>query len=61
MVRFDGLTNTHDQSDVRLTLDTQEDYELLAAIYERFYRPGDIIALADAVKSHDEIKYTKPT
>ncbi len=56
LFRLAGLVNSRDQSDVRLTLDTPEDYELLAAIYERYYRPGDIIALADAVKFHNEMK-----
>ena len=60
LFRLAGIANSHDQSDVRLTLDTQEDYELLAAIYERYYRPGNIIALADAVKFHDGMKCTKP-
>ena len=56
LFRLAGLANSRDQSDVRLTLDTQEDYELLAAIYERYYRSGAIIALADAVKFHNEMK-----
>lgn len=56
MFKLAGLDNSCDQSTVRLTLDTPEDYELLAAIYERFYRPGTIIALDDAVKFYNEMK-----
>ena len=33
----------------RLTVDTQEDYELMKLIYERLYRPGSIIPAAEAV------------
>ncbi len=56
LFRLAGLANAHDQSNVRLTLDTLKDYDLLAAIYERYYQPGEIVSLADAVKYYDEIR-----
>ena len=59
--RLSGLANSTNQSDVRLTLDTREDYTLLSAIYERFYRSGSIVALADAVAFHNEMKATDPS
>ena len=37
------------EGEFRLTVDTQEDYELMKLIYERLYRPGSIIPAADAV------------
>lgn len=33
----------------RLTVDTEDDYELMKIIYERLYKPGKIIPAADAV------------
>jgi len=37
------------EGDFRLTVDTQEDYELMKEIYKRLYRPGTIIPAAEAV------------
>lgn len=37
------------QGQFRLTVDTLEDYELMKQIYERLYRPGEIIPAAEAV------------
>ncbi len=61
LFRLAGLANSHDQSNVRLTLDTPADFELLAAIYEKHYRPDGIIAVADAVAFHDKMKAEMPT
>ncbi len=59
--RLAGLANSSDQSDVRLTLDTREDYDLLSAIFERLYRPGGMIAVADAVVMHNRTRPAVPS
>jgi spore coat polysaccharide biosynthesis protein SpsF len=48
--RLAGLGRDADRSDVRLTLDTQDDYERLCHIYDRCYRNGEIIAVTDAIR-----------
>ncbi|NNE21962.1 MAG: glycosyltransferase family protein [Rhizobiales bacterium] len=47
--RVAGIIDDQNHANVRLTLDTAQDYDLLAAIYERYYRPGEIVKLSDAV------------
>jgi spore coat polysaccharide biosynthesis protein SpsF len=37
------------ECEYRLTIDTKEDYELMKAIYDRLYKPGSLIASADAI------------
>lgn len=37
------------QGQFRLTVDTLDDYELMKQIYERLYRPGEIIPAAEAI------------
>jgi spore coat polysaccharide biosynthesis protein SpsF (cytidylyltransferase family) len=39
--------------DLRLTVDTPEDLQLIREIYERLYQPGGIVALRDAIKLLD--------
>ncbi len=50
-----GLRNNTDQSHVRITLDTAEDYALISTIYDRLYRAGSIIKLAEAVEIFESI------
>ena len=45
-----GLSNNEDQSHIRITLDTAEDYSLLSTIYDRLYRTGEIVDLKEAIK-----------
>lgn len=44
-----GLKNDTDQSHVRITLDTAEDYALISIVYNKLYRAGNIIDLVEAV------------
>ena len=37
------------KKDLRLTLDTSQDFSLLEKIYENVYNPGTIISLEDAI------------
>ena len=55
LFRVAGIADDRDRSNARLTLDTQQDYDLLAAIYERFYRPGEIVKLSDAVRYQSSV------
>ena len=44
--------------DLRLTLDTEEDYVVLSALYEALWQPGQIIQLGTAIEwldAHPEI------
>lgn len=52
-----GLKNTSDQSGIRITLDTAQDYELLSTIYNRLYRSGDIINVTEAIKLYREMQF----
>ena len=42
-----------DLSNIRLTLDTCEDYQMIAMIYDTLYHEGDIISLKDILKLLD--------
>ena len=42
-----NFTSTPDLSNIRLTLDTCEDYQMIAMIYDALYREGEIISLND--------------
>ena len=42
-----------DLSNIRLTLDTCEDYKMITAIYDALYREGEIISLKDVLKLLD--------
>ena len=47
-----------DAHDVRITLDTPEDYRVLSAIYEALYRPGNdftVFDILDFLEAHPEI------
>lgn len=47
-----------DASKVRITLDTQEDYEVISAVYDALYRPGNdftVFEIIDFLKAHPEI------
>ena len=48
-----NFTRTPDLSNIRLTLDTCEDYQMIAMIYEALYREGEIISLKDVLKLLD--------
>ena len=39
--------------ELRLTIDTPEDLQLIREIYERLYQPGGIVSLRDAIKLLD--------
>lgn len=38
------------KSDARLTLDYQEDFDLLEKIYQKFYKPGEIVNVPEVLK-----------
>jgi spore coat polysaccharide biosynthesis protein SpsF (cytidylyltransferase family) len=42
-----------DLSNIRLTLDTREDYQMIAMIYDALYHDGDIISFKDILKLLD--------
>jgi spore coat polysaccharide biosynthesis protein SpsF len=48
-----NVTHSPDLSTVRLTLDTSEDYHVIAMIYDALYREGDRITLEDVLKLLD--------
>ena len=54
LFKLAGITDIEDRSGIRLTLDTADDYKLLATIYERHYEEGGIIAISDAIAVHNE-------
>jgi len=41
------------RQELRLTVDTQEDYELMTKIYDSLYKDGEIIALEDVIRFLD--------
>jgi len=43
-----------DRPDLRLTVDTPEDFMLIKEIYEALYRPGDIIEMVDVIRLFTE-------
>ncbi|WP_418791005.1 cytidylyltransferase domain-containing protein [Phosphitispora sp. TUW77] len=43
-----------DRPDLRLTVDTPEDFMLVKEIYEALYSPGDIVKITDVIRLFDE-------
>ena len=50
-----GLENSTDQSDVRITLDTAEDYAVLSTLYDALFREGSIIDLKEALALYETV------
>ena len=48
-----NFSRTPDLSNIRLTFDTREDYQMIAMIYDALYREGEIISLNDVLKLLD--------
>jgi len=56
--RLKELRSELGRPDVRLTLDTHEDFQVLSAVFHELYRPGQLLAVQDVIdylSSHEDV------